>query len=125
MGKWVHVLSDFDDDAGTVTCENCGIVPVHWRLRKGVRVRICSVSKKESERSKSTGLTKSETKGWVEGKTCQICGTAEDLVPDHCHRTNRLREPLCRLCNCGLGMFRDDPALMRAAAKYVERHAVN
>jgi len=51
---------------------------------------------------------------------CAICRSADPNCVDHCHATGRFRGVLCRRCNAGLGQFRDEPALMRAAARYVE-----
>ena len=67
-----------------------------------------------------------------EGK-CSICGDGEravntktglprDLAVDHCHTAGKVRDLLCASCNGGLGNFRDDPALLRAALAYLERH---
>jgi hypothetical protein len=53
---------------------------------------------------------------------CAICGRQADLVVDHCHDSQRVRALLCTTCNSGLGHFKDDPARMRAAADYIERH---
>ena len=62
---------------------------------------------------------------------CAICGNAPDpngvrasskLHVDHDHETGHNRDLICNNCNRGLGYFKDDPALMQAAAKYVERH---
>jgi hypothetical protein len=40
---------------------------------------------------------------------------------DHDHAGGHLRGLLCLSCNQALGHFRDDPALLRRAAEYVER----
>lgn len=53
---------------------------------------------------------------------CAICGDQCELVVDHCHETERVRELLCTTCNSGLGHFKDDPVRLRAAADYIERH---
>lgn len=62
---------------------------------------------------------------------CAICtkqivflpgrGTVANAHLDHCHATKRVRGWLCSPCNRALGMLRDDPAVLRAAADYLER----
>lgn len=58
---------------------------------------------------------------------CSICRTplpqlGKNTHYDHCHRTGAFRAVLCGLCNGGLGLFRDDPSLLRKAALYLELH---
>lgn len=59
---------------------------------------------------------------------CLICKV--ELMPrgrkknsaavDHNHQTGAVRGLLCRLCNHGLGAFRDNPNILQSAAKYLE-----
>jgi hypothetical protein len=64
---------------------------------------------------------------------CAICGNppnpqgiraASCLHLDHDHATGVHRDLLCVNCNQGLGRFKDDPDLLRAAADYIGRHRV-
>jgi Recombination endonuclease VII len=54
-------------------------------------------------------------------KGCCICGSeATDL--DHDHATGHVRGGLCHKHNKGLGLFNDNPELLRKAADYLEKH---
>lgn len=60
-----------------------------------------------------------------QGMACAICRRPagnETLCVDHNHATGALRGLLCSGCNTGLGLFNEDPAALRAAAEYVEKH---
>ncbi len=67
----------------------------------------------------------------VQDHRCALCRrTAEEstgrhvwLAVDHDHETGKIRELLCIQCNGMLGMARDQAALLRLAADYIERHA--
>jgi hypothetical protein len=53
---------------------------------------------------------------------CAICGDPSPEHLDHDHDTGSVRALLYQRCNFGLGQFKDDPAVLRAAAEYVDRH---
>ena len=84
-------------------------------------------------RAKRYGLTLAELQE-IETRAnglCDICkcppksrgkGRADKaLHTDHCHKTGRVRGMLCGDCNRAIGIFRDDPAMLRRAAAYLER----
>ena len=60
---------------------------------------------------------------------CAICSTdLSALQPgrihlDHCHVSGKVRGWLCVKCNTGLGMYQDNPARLRLAADYLEKHS--
>lgn len=71
-----------------------------------------------------------------QGGACAICrkpvketSTAEDQDSvarvDHCHTTGKVRGLLCRGCNHGLGMFRDDTNLLAEAIRYLEKARID
>ena len=51
---------------------------------------------------------------------CAICDTAVATDIDHDHTTGDVRGLLCGQHNTGLGLFGDDPDLLRRAAAYLE-----
>lgn len=65
---------------------------------------------------------------------CAIChhpertsgrsGSVRALAVDHDHATGKIRGLLCHRCNVALGYFGDDPALLRAAAAYIEAYGL-
>lgn len=58
-----------------------------------------------------------------QGGVCAICGKSpknKKLHVDHDHTTGHIRGLLCSNCNRGLGLYKDDPKILRTAAEYIE-----
>lgn len=97
-------------------------------LRRGERNRRAALAR--------VGMTveEYEVKLEAQGGGCALCGAKPKegfkadgghmpaLHQDHDHETGQNRDLLCNRCNQGLGLFSDDPELLRAAAGYIERH---
>lgn len=60
-----------------------------------------------------------------QGGICAICRAAPAAHVDHDHATGAVRALLCFNCNGGLGQFKDDPNVLRAAADYVQFHTLS
>lgn len=62
---------------------------------------------------------------WVQNGVCAICrktcSMSSVLSVDHSHDSGAIRGLLCKLCNSAIGLLRDDPQVVRAAADYLER----
>jgi hypothetical protein len=56
-------------------------------------------------------------------ETRSIRGKVFSLAVDHVHGTKQMRGLLCSDCNRGLGHFKDNPASLESAARYLRKHA--
>ena len=56
---------------------------------------------------------------------CEVCGEPSNktLHIDHDHATGAVRGVLCEGCNHALGNAKDNPALLRSLADYLEARA--
>jgi 5-methylcytosine-specific restriction endonuclease McrA len=89
-----------------------------YRARKQAESR-------EAMRWKGSGWTRESYDEAVlrQGGCCAICGDADpNLAADHDHATGLPRALLCSRCNTGLGLFRDTPANLSAAIRYLEAY---
>lgn len=83
-----------------------------------------------AEVQRKYGITKDQYRDLYfqqDGK-CAVCGDPERtarntlLAVDHDHISGQVRGLLCSHCNRAIGLLRDDPEVIRAAAVYVARN---
>jgi hypothetical protein len=131
MGKDVRDCSWIPD--GFRWCPSCEQPVAHGDYVRnratasgfGSRCKACdSITNSESYFFRKYKLTKRQLADMREAQDdrCAICGETSPQHLDHDHSTGMTRQFLCQRCNQGLGLMRDDPAVLRAAADYVEMH---
>lgn len=118
-------------------CHKCEVVDVGWgKPGKPVcddcKVTHCDPDKarriERARRFRTYGITEAEYDAMLDrqGHKCAICSTddpgAKGWAIDHCHESNLVRGVLCGRCNSAIGLLRENPAVIRRAASYVERH---
>ncbi len=116
----------------TKSCTRCKVekpldakhFPLHNKTKSGFDswCRECRSSyRNEIRRGQYRSMISDEDLKHIIGtiKECVICGSTEELVVDHCHKTNVVRGMLCNHCNRGLGHFKDDPELLEFARMYL------
>ena len=82
----------------------------------------CKVCRNLRNKAKLYGISVDEAELMEEVEACEICGGKEDTLNlDHDHQSGEARGYLCNQCNLGLGHFKDDPKLLRAAIKYLAK----
>lgn len=93
--------------------------------------RIYGKTWKDSDLKRQFGISLEEYQALsdAQGHKCAICGEPETatrngktkmLAVDHCHSSSKIRGLLCAACNQGIGKLKDDPDILRAAARYIE-----
>lgn len=120
--------SDFFKDKQKPTgyrpdCKKCSVI------------RSVAYNKKHKDENKirqikwSTGISEQDYNTLLSdfGHKCGICGKHEDLNKkrlsiDHCHDTQLVRGVLCNSCNVALGLFQDNPIILKKAIKYLKKN---
>ena len=104
------------------------------RYREKNPDKIKAYSKKHYEEKGQERYKETRNGRRLPGGHCELCGKEEVAVArqesgekralqqDHCHASGVLRGLLCLDCNRGLGAFKDNPELLRAAAAYIEKY---
>lgn len=56
------------------------------------------------------------------GKCAVCCETLQRPLVDHCHELGHVRGLVCAACNTMIGLAKDNPDVLKNAAKYVENN---
>ena len=112
-------------------CIDCGVELTddtgHRKRARGwhSRCRACAAL----DRRRQHDELEAQRRLFVTRTVCDIClqperqrraGVLRLLNKDHDHRTGEWRGLLCSRCNQAVGLFADNPALLRRAADYLE-----
>lgn len=113
-------------------CERCGIELTEENAHKRQGSRgfrsICKRCRAIERRAKHDD-DEAMRRTMVTRDVCDICsrpewvrrnGVPKLLATDHDHHTGAWRGVLCQRCNQAIGMFADNPILLRRAADYLE-----
>lgn len=92
-----------------------------WQVRNLHRIRITRKAWKSKHYEARVSVLVQNHNG-----RCDLCAGPPDgrwkrLNIDHCHKTEVFRGMLCSKCNRAIGLFKDDSALIRRAADYLDR----
>lgn len=95
--------------------------------RDNEKARVAAQRDKFKVLARRHRVTESELLAIITGAAgkCKICRCDLEGKPhiDHCHNTMKIRGVLCASCNHGIARFQDDPALLRAAADYLDAYS--
>lgn len=103
----------------------CGLIKPAKAFVKGEWTCRSCRNKQRTQRARveKYGLTFEEFSALLDEQQgrCAICAEEFEGEPmvDHDHETRRVRGLLCKHCNTGLGMFRDNIGRLQTAARYL------
>lgn len=121
-----HGVARVGSHGQAVTCEPCSKgLEAHrrWVTKHPERGRRAN---RDGQLKTKFGITRIEYDAWLKRQhfKCAICRThmnllSRSLAVDHDHETGTVRGLLCSACNTALGLIKEDPVWLRAAAKYL------
>jgi hypothetical protein len=117
-----HLITNADPIRKTGTCTQCGeSTPIRFKDgRWKCKVKLRDFHTPVSEHLNAEPLRRKAFLEQSDIDACEICKSKEPpLCADHCHVTGEMRGVLCRTCNAGLGMFKDDPNMLMRAIQYL------
>lgn len=143
-GPAVHRLSNIRPELRLADCAGCGLNSpvVHRKARNLWVCRTASAKRSPAAVARRNAAKRSwlasrrlrkfnlDDEAYAElldgqGGRCAICGndcaTGRELAVDHDHETGHVRGLLCMPCNTAIGLMKDDPERLIAAAAYLTK----
>lgn len=130
--KTIKPIDEFQDFDKKLTCAYCSICRRECSSNHDIKTR--------SHLKRKYGITVQDYDRTFKEQNglCAICfqpetaingnrypastKTIKRLSIDHNHQTGEVRKLLCHACNVTIGTAKENPALLRACAEYLERH---
>lgn len=112
--KFRHRLSQIDPENKTANCAVCGSTRISPRDKEHKEWRCATEANNRSKLYK-----RAYRASRLLANRCAICRCEKKLCWDHDHTSLQYRGTLCGTCNIGLGMFKDNPELLRRAILYL------
>jgi len=118
-GNQLHLLRSW--------CKNCEYnASQEWRVKNPDKVRVYRAKDKWTlkKRTARLGMTVDEFWNMYDSQNgkCAICLqdiAAENSAIDHNHDSGKIRGILCKSCNRGIGLLKDDSEVLNRASSYL------
>ena len=118
----VKPLTDFPRNKSSRSGYGGYCKPCHNAKGKATYTRLYGSTREYHLRRRyGIGVADVEAMIVAQGGTCAVCPASPEHV-DHDHETGKVRGILCFNCNQALGNVRDDPAILRKLARYLDKH---
>ncbi len=105
-------------------CRDCCTEKRQTRMKDPIKLKKYRIDHRYAVIKHKYGITRLEVDALLASQRfqCAICQNPIGLSSafDHCHKSGKVRGILCRQCNSGLGMFRDDPIVLDSATRYLK-----
>lgn len=110
-----HRLTNINTEDRSATCSVCGDTTI---IGKGAGLWACATVRRKGAKGRH-GVRRDKLAELRDGASCAICGSTENLALDHDHNDGTLRGFLCRACNTGIGLLREDVEVLAKAIEYL------
>lgn len=106
-------------------CKDCNSVYMREWIQRPGRMAQKSASNRKRKLVTRYGINQDiyDAMLLAQGNACVLCLERFTKTPhvDHDHETGAIRGLLCQMCNHGIGLLNEDPAVLQRAIEYLAR----